>query len=113
MDHGFSDEQEAIRATARRFARERLAPGYRAREIDGKIDRALIREMGELGLIGADLPEELGAPGLDSVTAGIIMEEMGRGDIDVAYVQLLGSLMGSIISSHAKREVAEDIVPRI
>lgn len=113
MDHGFSDEQKAIRATARRFARERLAPGYRAREIDGKIDRALIREMGELGLIGADLPEELGAPGLDSVTAGIIMEEMGRGDIDVAYVQLLGSLMGSIISSHAKREVAEDIVPRI
>lgn len=113
MDHGFSDEQEAIRATTRRFARERLAPGYRAREIDGKIDRALIREMGELGLIGADLPEELGAPGLDSVTAGIIMEEMGRGDIDVAYVQLLGSLMGSIISSHAKREVAEDIVPRI
>jgi cyclohexanecarboxyl-CoA dehydrogenase len=113
VDHGFSDEQEAIRATARRFARERLAPGYRAREIDGKIDRALIREMGELGLIGADLPEELGAPGLDSATAGIIMEEMGRGDIDVAYVQLLGSLMGSIISSHAKREVAEDIVPRI
>ncbi|MDO8288790.1 MAG: acyl-CoA dehydrogenase family protein [Parvibaculum sp.] len=113
MDHAFSCEQDAIRATTRRFVHERVAPDYRTREVDGKIDRALIREMGELGLIGADLPEELGAPGLDSVTVGVIMEEMGRGDINVAYVQLLGSLMGSIIASHARREVAEDIVPRI
>lgn len=113
MDFGFSSEQEAIRATTKRFARERLAPSYKTREADGKIDRALIREMGELGLIGADLPEALGAPGLDSVTTGIIIEEISRGDIGVAYVQLLGSLMGSIISTHAKPAVAADIVPRI
>jgi cyclohexanecarboxyl-CoA dehydrogenase len=113
LDFAFTSDQEAIRDTAARFARERLAPGYRAREIDGKIDRALIREMGELGLIGADLPEELGAPGLDSVTTGIIIEEISRGDISVGYVQLLGSLMGSIVAAHARPEVADEIVPRI
>ncbi|MBX3503905.1 MAG: acyl-CoA dehydrogenase family protein [Parvibaculum sp.] len=113
MDHAFSDDQEAIRATTRRFARDRLAPAYKARESEGRIDRDLVLEMGGLGLIGADLPERLGAPGLDSVTAGVIMEEVGRADINVAYVQLLGSLMGSILASHAKREVAEYVVPRI
>ena len=69
--------------------------------------------MGELGLIGADLPEELGAPGLDSVTTGIIIEEISRGDISVGYVQLLGSLMGSIVAARARPEVADEIVPRI
>ena len=113
MDFSFSVEQEAIRDTTRRFAHERLAPTYKQREAEGKIERKLIREMGELGLIGADLPEKAGGPGLDSVTAGIIVEEISRGDISVGYVQLLGSLMGSIISVHAGAAVAEEIVPKI
>jgi cyclohexanecarboxyl-CoA dehydrogenase len=113
LDFSFSVEQEAIRDTARRFARERLAPAYKQREAEGSIDRELIREMGELGLIGADLPEKAGGPGLDSVTAGIIVEEISHDDISVGYVQLLGSLMGSIISTHADDAVAQEIVPKI
>lgn len=113
MDFAFTTDQEAIRDTARRFARERLAPAYKAREASGAIERELIRDMGELGLIGADLPEKFGAPGLDSVTTGIIIEEISRGDISVGYVQLLGSLMGSIISAHARPDIADEIVPRI
>jgi cyclohexanecarboxyl-CoA dehydrogenase len=113
MDFGFSSEQEAFRDTARRFAVDRLAPDYKRREAEGRIDRDLIREMGALGLIGADLPQTAGGPGLDSVTVGIVIEEVSGCDINVGYVQLLGSLMGSIVSAHAKPEVAEDIVPRI
>ena len=74
MEFGFSEEQEAIRDTARRFAANKLAPGYKAREESGVIDRALVREMGALGLIAADMPEEFGGVGLDSVSAGIIIE---------------------------------------
>ena len=43
MEFGFTEEQQAIRDTARRFAREKLAPGYGAREESGVIDRALVR----------------------------------------------------------------------
>ncbi len=57
MDFAFSPDQDAIRDTARRFARDRLVEGYQAREVEGKIERSLILEMGRLGLIGADLPE--------------------------------------------------------
>ena len=113
MDFAFTSDQGAIRDTAARFARERLAPAYKVREAAGAIDRQLVRDMGELGLVGADLPEKFGAPGLDSVTTGIIIEEISRGDISVGYVQLLASLMGSIVAAHARPEVADEIVPKI
>ena len=60
MDFTFSDEQQAIRDTARRFASEHLAPSYRKREADGVIGTDITLGMGELGLIGTDLPEHYG-----------------------------------------------------
>ena len=53
----FNEDQLAIQDLARRFAREKLAPQYQARDKSGVLDKSLIREMGELGLMGADLPE--------------------------------------------------------
>ncbi len=108
-----NDEQLQIRDTARRFARSKLAPGYQRREIDARVDRDLIREMGELGLIAPELPENLGGYGIPSVTSGVIAEEIGYGDMNVAYVQILGSLNGAIIARHAAPELAAEWVGRI
>ena len=113
MDFAFTPEQEAIRETARRFADDRVAPGYQAREAEANFDRSLVREMGALGLIGPELPEDMGGHGLDGVCAGIIIEEIARGDLSMAYTQLLGSLMGSVIALHARPEVARRVVPGI
>src|SRR3546814_2114166 len=52
----FTPEQQAIRETAQRFAREKLLPDYAKREAEGRFDRILLREMGGLGLIAPDLP---------------------------------------------------------
>ena len=87
-----SEEFVAIRETAQRFAREKLAPHYMAREQVGRVDRALIREMGALGLIGVDLPEALGGYGLSSLLAGEIIEAISYGDFNVCHIQLLGSV---------------------
>jgi len=108
-----NDEQIQIRDTARRFARERLAPGYQRREAEARVDRALIAEMGALGLIAPELPEALGGYGMASVTSGLIAEEIGYGDMNVAYVQILGSLNGAIIARHAAPELAAEWVSRI
>jgi cyclohexanecarboxyl-CoA dehydrogenase len=54
-----TDDQRALQEGARRFARERLLPDYQKREKAGTLDRALIKEMGRLGFLGMDLPEEL------------------------------------------------------
>ena len=113
MHFGLSDEQVAMRDMARRFAEERLAPRYRAREAEARIEPELIAEMGSLGLIGIDLPEPLGGLDLGSVASGLIIEDIAGGDLNVSYVQLLASLNGSIIAAHARPEVAQEIIPRV
>ncbi len=106
-------EQRDIQAVARRFAAERLAPGYMGGEASGRIDRDLVREMGALGLIGADLPEDCGGIGASSVTTGVVIEAVAHADINVSYVQLLGSLNGQIVARHAAPELAAHWIPRI
>ena len=113
MSVRFTAEQRAFQETAQRFAREKLAPHYQAREASGEVDRALVKQMGALGLIGADLPEEYGGLGQPSLTAGLIIEAIAYGDFSVAYVQLLGSLQGQILARHAAPDLARDWIARI
>jgi cyclohexanecarboxyl-CoA dehydrogenase len=108
-----TEEQTAFQDVARRFAQQRLAPGYLARETEAMLDRGLLREMGGLGLIGPDLPPDFGGIGASGVTSGIVMEEVARGDFNVGYVQLLASLIGGILVRHAAPAIAADWVPRV
>ncbi|MGO9359153.1 MAG: cyclohexanecarboxyl-CoA dehydrogenase [Xanthobacteraceae bacterium] len=109
----FSEDQAAFRETAERFARERIAPDYQRREQAGRVDRALVRAMGELGLIAPELPEEFGGLGAPSVTSGLIAEAIAYADLNVAYIQILGSLNGKIIASHAAADIKAKWLSRI
>jgi len=113
MDFSFSAEQEHIRETARRYARDKLAPVYQQRERDGDMPPALFREMGELGFIGPALPEAYGGAGLDHVSVGIITEEIAYADMNVAYIPMLHGLCASIVAQHAAPELARDVLPRL
>jgi cyclohexanecarboxyl-CoA dehydrogenase len=113
MDFAFSDEQQEYRDRAREVATKRLLPEYQARERAGRIDPELRRELGSHGLIAPEIPVEYGGRGLDRVTSGVVTEEIGRGDINVAYLQVVGSLVGQILAGNARPEVARQWVPRI
>lgn len=113
MDFTLSPVQEKYRDAARRYAEERLAPDYRAREQRGAVGPEVRREMGELGLIAPELPQALGGRGLDRVTSGILAEEIARGDFSVSYLQIVGSLVGQIVATNARPEIAERWVPKI
>ena len=113
MTTTLSDEQGAFKSIAERFAREKLAPHYQTRERAAAVDRALMREMGQLGLIGGDLPERHGGLGLPSETIGLVIEAIAYADLNVSYVQLLGSLCGQIIARHGSDDLAADWLPRI
>lgn len=113
MDFGLTEEQKALVESASRFARERLAPDYRARERAECIDRSLVAEMGALGFLGPELPERFGGLGLDCVSSGLLLEQIAHGDFNVAYVNLLTSLCGQIIASHAQADVAGEWLPQI
>lgn len=108
-----NDDQIAFRDIARRFSREHLAPHYQVREKAGVMDRALVREMGELGLLGVDLPEEFGGLGAPGVTAGVITEELAYGDFSISTVQVNVSLLGAILIGSGSPALVSQWVPRM
>lgn len=108
MNFAFIEEQNAIREVVARFSAEVLAPGYRKRDQEGIIEKDVIRQLGEMGLLGGELPEEFGGSGMDCVTSGLIIEEISKGDFNVGYIPLLTSLNGQIIASHAAPDLAQE-----
>jgi cyclohexanecarboxyl-CoA dehydrogenase len=113
MDYALSEQQQAFRETAMRFAKERLAPHYQKRATEDRIDRALLKEMGALGLIAPDLPEQHGGLGESSVTAGIIIEQIAYADFNASYVPLLASLVGGMIAQYASPDIAGEWLPKV
>ncbi|HLZ61174.1 MAG TPA: acyl-CoA dehydrogenase family protein [Ktedonosporobacter sp.] len=83
MDFRLNDEQLAIRNTCREFAEQEIKP--RAEEMDatGAFPYDLIRQMGELGLLGLPFPEEYGGAGADFLSYCLAIEEISRGDVSV------------------------------
>lgn len=73
-----TEEQELLRETVRRFAREVVQP--RAKEIDesGEFPVDFFRQAGELGLAGVAVPEEHGGAGMDAVSYCLVVEEVSR-----------------------------------
>jgi cyclohexanecarboxyl-CoA dehydrogenase len=113
VEFELSAEQRDYRDRARAVATERLLPGYQERERARRIEPELRAELGGLGLIAPEIPVALGGRGADRLTSGLIAEEIGRGDINVAYLQVVGSLVGQILAANATPAVAEEWVPKI
>lgn len=113
MNFEMTEEQRAIQETARRFAREKLLPQYQEGDRTARLNRDLIKEMGALGLIGVELPEDFGGIGADGVTAGIVIDEIAYGDFSISYVQLVSGLLGKILVEHGSPEIVKHWVPRI
>ena len=78
FDLTLTPEQEMVLKTARDFATEKVLP--KAKEIDEHKDvpAALIKEMGALGFMGIDVPEQYGGAGLDTLTYVLVIEEINR-----------------------------------
>ncbi len=81
-----SQEQQMIRDMARDFARERLAPGAAERDRSGEPPRALLREMGRLGLMGMGVPEDWDGAGADFVAYVLALEEIAAADGAVSTI---------------------------
>jgi alkylation response protein AidB-like acyl-CoA dehydrogenase len=79
-DLELSEEQRMIRDMARDFARAEVAPRAQAWEKAGWIDDDLVRQMGELGLLGMVVPEQWGGTYIDYVAYALAVEEISAGD---------------------------------
>lgn len=108
----FDEDQLALKEAADRFAREVLLPGYQKRE-NQPFDRDLAREMGSLGFIGTDLPEELGGLGQTSITTGLVAEALAYGDFNISALPVNVSLNAAVLLQHAPKAIAAEWVPQM
>jgi glutaryl-CoA dehydrogenase len=93
IDSALSEEERAVRDSVRQFVDERVLPIIGRHYIDGNFPLELVPEMGELGVFGANLPEEYGCAGLNNVAYGLIMQELERGDSGVrSFASVQGAL---------------------
>src|SRR5216683_2333756 len=113
MDFALSAEQKLLQETLRDFARRELLPNYASRDRDEDLPPALIRKLGELGVLAPMVDPQLGGSGLDYVSLGIAHEEIARGDFNAAYVLLLSALVGAIIARSADARQQAEFLPPI
>jgi glutaryl-CoA dehydrogenase (non-decarboxylating) len=78
MQFDFSEEQEMIRETARRFAAEEIAPTVAEEESRHEFRADRVAKMGELGFFSCALPEELGGSGMGCLESVLMAEEIAK-----------------------------------
>ncbi len=94
LDSLLSEEERAVRDTVRAWVDEHLMPIIGECYTEGRFPRELIPGMAELGLFGANLPEEYGCAGLNNVAYGLIMQELERGD---SGIRSFASVQGALV----------------
>ncbi len=80
LDDQLTEDERLVRDTARDYAQDRLMPRVLTAYREERFDREIMSEMGDLGLLGATIPEEYGGAGLGYVAYGLVAREVERVD---------------------------------
>jgi alkylation response protein AidB-like acyl-CoA dehydrogenase len=86
MDFEFTAEQIQLRKAIRGFAQEEIAPHVLEWDENQTFPLEVVKKAGELGIMGAIFPEELGGAGLGYIEYSIMIEELARVDPSVALI---------------------------
>ena len=114
VDSLLSEEEKAIRDTVRRWVDDAVMPIIAEHYLDGNFPMGLVPQMAELGLFGANLPEEYGCAGLNNVAYGLIMQELERGDSGVrSFASVQGALVMYPIYAFGSEEQRRAWLPRL
>ncbi len=114
IESALSEEERAVRDSVRQFVDERVLPIIGQCYVDGRFPRELIPEMAELGVLGANLPEEYGCAGLNNVSYGLIMQELERGDSGIrSFASVQGALVMYPIYAFGSEEHKRHWLPRL
>ncbi len=114
LDSVLSEEERAVRDTIRAFVDEKVLPIIGDCYIEGRFPRHLVPEMAELGMFGANLPEEYGCAGLNNVAYGLIMHELERGDSGVrSFASVQGALVMYPIYAFGSEEQKREYLPKM
>ena len=95
MDFDLSDDHALLRQTVREFARERVAPVAGELDATKAFPYEIVRELGELGLMGIPFPARYGGAGADTLAYALAVEELARVDSSVAVTMCAHISLGT------------------
>ena len=114
MDFRFTEDQLSIQSIARDFASRRIAPVATELDAKGEFPLENIREMGQLGLMGIEVPEAYGGAGMDPIAYVLAMIEIAAADAATATVMSVNnSLFCNGILKHGNEEQKQKFVRAI
>ena len=114
LEGRLTDEERMISDAARQYAREKLLPRVVSAFAEERFDREIMTEMGELGFLGATLPEQYGGAGASHVAYGLIAREVEA--IDSGYrsaMSVQSSLAMYPIYAFGSEEQKQKFLPRM
>ncbi|HEY2657816.1 MAG TPA: acyl-CoA dehydrogenase family protein [Solirubrobacteraceae bacterium] len=114
MDFELTDEQRLIRETARAFTDNEIVERARENDRNEHFDVELVEKIAAQGYLGAIVPREYGGAGLDYLTYGLIVEEIGRGDSAMrTVVSVQTSLVCSALLRWGTEEQKQKYLPKL
>ena len=114
LDQQLSDDERMVRDSARAFSRDVLLPRVIADFRDESFDPDVMRQMGELGLLGPTIPEEYGGAGVNHVAYGLAAYEIEA--VDSGYrsaMSVQSSLVMHPINAFGTEEQKQRFLPRL
>lgn len=114
LNDQLSDEERMIRDTARKYCQDKLTPRILEANRNENFDRAIMNEMGSMGLLGSTIPEEYGGAGLNYVSYGLIAREVER--VDSGYrsaMSVQSSLVMHPIYTYGSEEQRKKYLPKL
>ncbi len=114
LESSYSEEERMVRDTVRAWVEERVMPIIGHAYVERTFPRELIPEMGELGVLGANLPAEYGCAELNNVAYGLIMQELERGDSGLrSFASVQGALVMYPIYAFGSEEHRRTWLPEL
>jgi len=109
-----TEEEQMFRDTVRGFAEESVAPKVHDMDRDAKMDRAMISELFELGLMGIEIPDDMGGAGSSFFTAVLVVEELSRIDPSVGVlVDVQNTLVNNCLLRYGNDDVKGRFLPQL
>ncbi|QJD59388.1 acyl-CoA dehydrogenase [Pseudomonas sp. gcc21] len=114
LDQQLTEEERMVRDSAAQYCQQKLMPRVLESFRHEQTDAAIFREMGELGLLGATIPEQYGGSGLNYVCYGLIAREVER--VDSGYRSMMSvqsSLVMVPINEFGTEEQKQKYLPKL
>ncbi len=110
----FTEEQKLIKQSVSEFAQRKIAPIALEMEKNKEIPQDVIKGMAELGLLACTADPAYGGSGLNAVTAGVIAEELAKGDCtgSTCVFYLVQAAWGFLLNKYGTEEAKKEIFPK-